>query len=205
MVSSLHFLIDVVLTDTLQGTDIPDIERVVQFGIPPSLSIWVQRAGRAGRDPSIQAEAIVVAEKTMHKTRKASAKEVDRALKDKCQEAENRGTNDDSAEEGEDEAGVGRGMMECFAVESKEERKGVSLVVEGDIIFPNVQTLRVIYNIHVQLIYIHPAFDSQIRQTSVYMQAIRLLTFFSCFAARVYHVHPTPSFPQMLHRLVSQA
>jgi bloom syndrome protein len=29
--------------------DIPHIERVIQFMVPPSLSVWVQRLGRAGR------------------------------------------------------------------------------------------------------------------------------------------------------------
>jgi Lhr-like helicase len=35
------------LTDD-QGADIPDIKKVIQFGVPSSLSVWIQRAGRAG-------------------------------------------------------------------------------------------------------------------------------------------------------------
>ena len=38
---------------SLKGADIPDIELVVQFGIPQSLSVLSQRFGRAGRSPSI--------------------------------------------------------------------------------------------------------------------------------------------------------
>ena len=34
----------------LQGTDIPDVDDVVQFMTPESLSVWIQRAGRAGQD-----------------------------------------------------------------------------------------------------------------------------------------------------------
>ncbi|KAI0324315.1 P-loop containing nucleoside triphosphate hydrolase protein, partial [Cubamyces sp. BRFM 1775] len=53
------------------GADIPDIERVIQFGAPRSLTVWVQRAGRAGRSPGIRAEAILLAEVSVfHKQRK---------------------------------------------------------------------------------------------------------------------------------------
>ncbi|KAH9918157.1 P-loop containing nucleoside triphosphate hydrolase protein [Fomitopsis serialis] len=43
------------------GADIPDIERVVQFGVPSSLTVWIQRAGRS---PDIQAVAILLVEKS---------------------------------------------------------------------------------------------------------------------------------------------
>ncbi|KAI0744526.1 P-loop containing nucleoside triphosphate hydrolase protein [Earliella scabrosa] len=46
------------------GMDVPDIELAVQFGIPQSLGIWLQRAGRAGRSPSVQARAVMVVEKS---------------------------------------------------------------------------------------------------------------------------------------------
>ncbi|TFY64233.1 hypothetical protein EVJ58_g2763 [Rhodofomes roseus] len=46
------------------GADIPDIERVVQFGVPSSLTVWIQRAGRAGRSPDIEAIAILLVEKS---------------------------------------------------------------------------------------------------------------------------------------------
>ncbi|KAJ7734959.1 hypothetical protein DFH07DRAFT_754207, partial [Mycena maculata] len=43
------------------GADIPDIELIIQFGMPSSLSVWVQRAGRAGRSPELHARAILLA------------------------------------------------------------------------------------------------------------------------------------------------
>ncbi|KAG9310613.1 P-loop containing nucleoside triphosphate hydrolase protein [Chiua virens] len=44
------------------GLDIPDITLVVQFGVPPSLTVWLQRAGRAGRSSHVQARAILLVE-----------------------------------------------------------------------------------------------------------------------------------------------
>jgi superfamily II DNA helicase RecQ len=55
---------------SLKGADIPDIELVVQFGIPQSLSVLSQRFGCAGRSPSIHAQAILLAEKSMFKQKK---------------------------------------------------------------------------------------------------------------------------------------
>ncbi|KAI0075786.1 P-loop containing nucleoside triphosphate hydrolase protein [Panus rudis PR-1116 ss-1] len=58
------------------GADIPDIEVVIQFGAPLSLNIWVQRAGRAGRNLAIQAVAYVLVEKSVFQVqkRKSSSK-----------------------------------------------------------------------------------------------------------------------------------
>ncbi|KII90534.1 hypothetical protein PLICRDRAFT_157733 [Plicaturopsis crispa FD-325 SS-3] len=42
------------------GADIPDITRVIQFGLCKSLSIWTQRAGRAGRSPGLHATAYLL-------------------------------------------------------------------------------------------------------------------------------------------------
>ncbi|KAF8168911.1 P-loop containing nucleoside triphosphate hydrolase protein [Pholiota molesta] len=47
------------------GADIPDIEQVIQFGVPSSLAVWTQRAGRAGRSANINARAILLVEKSM--------------------------------------------------------------------------------------------------------------------------------------------
>ncbi|KAJ7474944.1 P-loop containing nucleoside triphosphate hydrolase protein [Mycena latifolia] len=52
------------------GADIPDIELIIQFGVPSSLSVWIQRAGRAGRSPEIHARAILLVEKSMFQRRK---------------------------------------------------------------------------------------------------------------------------------------
>ena len=43
-----------------KGCDIPHVERVVQFTIPKSLDMWLQRGGRGGCDNSIHAEAILL-------------------------------------------------------------------------------------------------------------------------------------------------
>jgi len=53
-----------------QGADIPDIEQVIQFGVPSSLLVWIQRAGRAGRSPNINAQAILMVEKSMFQRKK---------------------------------------------------------------------------------------------------------------------------------------
>ncbi|KAJ7320972.1 P-loop containing nucleoside triphosphate hydrolase protein [Mycena albidolilacea] len=42
------------------GCDIPHVEQVVQFMVPSSFSIWMQRAGRAGRNTLIAARAILL-------------------------------------------------------------------------------------------------------------------------------------------------
>jgi len=51
------------------GMDIPDIERVVQFMLPSSLSILIQRFGRAGRSGQ-PALAILLVEATAFHTKK---------------------------------------------------------------------------------------------------------------------------------------
>ncbi|KAI0069874.1 P-loop containing nucleoside triphosphate hydrolase protein [Panus rudis PR-1116 ss-1] len=55
------------------GADIPDVELVIQFCAPKSLAVWVQRTGRAGRLPTIQATAIMLVEKSAFQTQKAPA------------------------------------------------------------------------------------------------------------------------------------
>ncbi|KAF8833152.1 P-loop containing nucleoside triphosphate hydrolase protein, partial [Paxillus ammoniavirescens] len=56
------------------GADIPDIEVVIQFGVPSSLEVWTQRAGRAGRTANLQAKAILLVEKSMFQRKKPSHK-----------------------------------------------------------------------------------------------------------------------------------
>ncbi|KAJ8489590.1 hypothetical protein ONZ45_g13521 [Pleurotus djamor] len=53
------------------GCDIPDIEQVVQFMVPASLSVWMQRAGRAGRDPMLHARAILLVQPSIFQEIKA--------------------------------------------------------------------------------------------------------------------------------------
>ncbi|KAJ7812305.1 hypothetical protein B0H14DRAFT_2857217, partial [Mycena olivaceomarginata] len=52
------------------GADIPDVELVIQFGVPPSLPVWIQRYGRAGRHFDIQARAVMLVEKSMFQRKK---------------------------------------------------------------------------------------------------------------------------------------
>ncbi|KAF8812628.1 P-loop containing nucleoside triphosphate hydrolase protein [Phlegmacium glaucopus] len=52
------------------GADIPDIEQVIQFGVPLSLTIWMQRAGRAGRSQEVNACAILLFEKSIFQHQK---------------------------------------------------------------------------------------------------------------------------------------
>ncbi|KII86510.1 hypothetical protein PLICRDRAFT_114420, partial [Plicaturopsis crispa FD-325 SS-3] len=52
------------------GADIPNITRVIQFGLCKSLSIWTQRAGRAGRSPGVHASVYLLVEESMFHRRK---------------------------------------------------------------------------------------------------------------------------------------
>jgi len=60
---------DILTNCVYEGMDIPDIEQVVQFMVPSSLSIWTQRFGQAGRSgqPAI---AILLAESSAFQTKK---------------------------------------------------------------------------------------------------------------------------------------
>ena len=40
--------------------DIPDTTLAVQFGVPLSLTVWLQQAGRAGRSSHVQVQAILL-------------------------------------------------------------------------------------------------------------------------------------------------
>ncbi|KAK7016093.1 hypothetical protein R3P38DRAFT_2786469 [Favolaschia claudopus] len=52
------------------GADIPDISLVIGFGVTSTPEIWIQRLGRAGRDPSLQARAILLYEVSMFQRKK---------------------------------------------------------------------------------------------------------------------------------------
>ncbi|KAJ7103240.1 P-loop containing nucleoside triphosphate hydrolase protein [Mycena belliarum] len=52
------------------GADISDIELIVQFGVPSSLAVWTQRAGRAGRSFHLHARAVMIVERTMFQRKK---------------------------------------------------------------------------------------------------------------------------------------
>ncbi|EJF67504.1 P-loop containing nucleoside triphosphate hydrolase protein, partial [Dichomitus squalens LYAD-421 SS1] len=46
------------------GMDVPDIALAVQFGVPENLAVWLQRAGRAGRSPLLEATAVMLVERS---------------------------------------------------------------------------------------------------------------------------------------------
>lgn len=67
-----HFNHHKIMNSHLQkGCDISDIEEIIQYGCPDSLSVWVQRAGRAGRSPNVDATAVLLVEKSIMMTKSA--------------------------------------------------------------------------------------------------------------------------------------
>jgi superfamily II DNA helicase RecQ len=56
-----------------KGCDIPNIKQVVQFMVPNNLSIWMQRAGRGGRNRLISAQAILLVQPSVFQEVKASS------------------------------------------------------------------------------------------------------------------------------------
>ena len=68
--------------------------QVIQFGVPLSLSVWIQHAGRAGRSPDINARAIMLAEKSMFQWRKK------RSRKNAADDFDSK--SDDSQSDGDD-------------------------------------------------------------------------------------------------------
>ncbi|KAJ3744571.1 P-loop containing nucleoside triphosphate hydrolase protein [Lentinula raphanica] len=54
------------------GCDLPSIRRVVQFMVPKSLAIWIQRAGRAARSLSICGEAFLLVQPTVIQEKKSN-------------------------------------------------------------------------------------------------------------------------------------
>ncbi|KAF9242905.1 P-loop containing nucleoside triphosphate hydrolase protein [Melanogaster broomeanus] len=60
------------------GCDMPHIEIVVQFMVLKSLSIWMQRAGRAGRSPSMQASAILLVQPSVFQEKNKKKKDPDK-------------------------------------------------------------------------------------------------------------------------------
>ncbi|KAI0369783.1 P-loop containing nucleoside triphosphate hydrolase protein, partial [Pilatotrama ljubarskyi] len=73
------------------GADIPDIRQVVQFGAPSSLTVWVQRAGRAGRSPELQAEAILLVEQSVFRRQKPRESKAKKGGETKTTQSEDSG------------------------------------------------------------------------------------------------------------------
>ncbi len=81
-------------TSRLQGADIPDVERVIQFGAPSSLSVWLQRAGRAGRMPELRAEAILLIERSVFQKQKRRKRILKKGQRQAAQPAVEPASND---------------------------------------------------------------------------------------------------------------
>ncbi|KAF9033337.1 P-loop containing nucleoside triphosphate hydrolase protein [Panaeolus papilionaceus] len=88
------------------GADIPDIERVIQLGAPQSLSIWVQRAGRAGRSSDIKASAIMLAEESVFKAKGSKKKSPEASLQSPVADDEDMDEPMDEGSEYEDNVDV---------------------------------------------------------------------------------------------------
>ena len=71
MVSNLCYSFTALQTN-FQGCDIKDIGEVIQYGTPSSLDVWVQRAGRAGRQSDVNAHAILFVEPSIFRKKKKS-------------------------------------------------------------------------------------------------------------------------------------
>ncbi|KAL1754058.1 P-loop containing nucleoside triphosphate hydrolase protein [Schizophyllum commune] len=52
------------------GTDISDVKVIIQLGVPSSLSVWYQHAGRGGRSASVHADAHLLYEKSVFERKK---------------------------------------------------------------------------------------------------------------------------------------
>lgn len=64
---------------TFKGCDIVNVEQVVQFMVPKSLSIWMQRAGRGGRNRLIAARAILLVQPSVFQEVKAASAKLKKA------------------------------------------------------------------------------------------------------------------------------
>ncbi|GLB45642.1 putative P-loop containing nucleoside triphosphate hydrolase protein [Lyophyllum shimeji] len=111
------------------GADIPDIEQVIQFGVPSSLSVWIQRAKRAGRSPDINARAILLYEQSIfermnRKRRRRRGDEDTQAaddVRDDEAEGEELGSDKDVEAEAADSGEQGMGDEDEATKEANEE------------------------------------------------------------------------------------
>ena len=61
----------------VQGTDLKNVTLVVQFMVPDTLSIWIQRAGRAGRSGAPSAAVLLYEPSVIQKIKGKEADESD--------------------------------------------------------------------------------------------------------------------------------
>ncbi|KAJ6494520.1 P-loop containing nucleoside triphosphate hydrolase protein [Mycena sanguinolenta] len=82
------------------GADISDIELIIQFGVPSSLTVWTQRLGRAVRNPAMQGRAILLYEKSMFKRKKKRKRKGSTVAAVPEPDASDSDSNSDSEDEG---------------------------------------------------------------------------------------------------------
>jgi len=71
--------------------------QVIQFGVPSSLSVWIQCAGCAGYSPDINAHTIILAEKSMFQWQKKRSRK--NAVDDFDSESDDLQSDGDDSEE----------------------------------------------------------------------------------------------------------
>jgi len=64
--------------------------------MPSSLEVWTQRAGRAGRTPSLQARAILLAERSMFQQKRAPKKRKKKTSPNESQSEDGSGSESES-------------------------------------------------------------------------------------------------------------
>ncbi|CAA7266074.1 unnamed protein product [Cyclocybe aegerita] len=97
-------------------------EAAGMFGVPLSLSVWMQHAGHAGQDPSINARAILLVEKSMFEQQK-----IQKGRKKK-------GVGDEAVREVEEEIGGGDEVeveVEVEEIRNEEDAEGAGDDVAG--------------------------------------------------------------------------
>ncbi|KAJ7774230.1 P-loop containing nucleoside triphosphate hydrolase protein [Mycena maculata] len=105
------------------GADIPDIELIIQFGVPSSLSVWVQRAGRAGRSPELHARAILLVEKSMFQHRKKRKRGAGKAKAKPAPEPDSSDSDSSSNSDGDEPAANNVAATSTAAVNPEDDGK----------------------------------------------------------------------------------
>ena len=84
---------------SLQGMDIPDVSCVIQFMVPPTLSVWTQCLGHAGRSGEL-AIVILLVELSVYKLKKSRG-----VMRPEDPDSEDKNDKDEDMGDGESNAG----------------------------------------------------------------------------------------------------
>jgi superfamily II DNA helicase RecQ len=106
--------------------DIQDIERVVQFMVPESLSIWTQQGGRAGRS-SAQSLAILLVELSVFQLKKKKNTDKEKNAADDEDDEDN---EDDEDDNNPDNSGSTQDLYKADLQYRKKVEGGVRRVIE---------------------------------------------------------------------------